>query len=193
MKILSLASGGIDSTLMIHMLMEEKHEVNPLFINYGQLSFKKEYESYVKICDFFKLKPEIINLSEYGKIIQSGITSKNLNIYDDAFLPNRNLLFLLIGSSYAFNNDIYVVSIGLIKNPIFPDQTKTFLGKAERQSVTLTNVPVLIALSKKGFEDETDITLGINGVFDAFDISFRKNQNKIILKQVSKINRLLFP
>ena len=42
MKIVALASGGIDSTLMMKMLMENNYEVNPLFINYGQLSYEKE-------------------------------------------------------------------------------------------------------------------------------------------------------
>lgn len=62
----------------------------------------------------------------------------------------------------------------------------TFQGKANRQSVAL-NIPVVIALSGKGFEDEDDITLGVNGVFDAFDITFKKAQNKIILKRVNSI------
>jgi len=49
----------------------------------------------------------------------------------------------------------------------------TFLGRIKRQTVTLSKVPILIALSKTGFQDEEDITLGINGIFDAFDIIFR--------------------
>ncbi len=68
----------------------------------------------------------------------------------------------------------------------------TFLGKANRESVKL-NIPVLIALSKKGFEDEEDITLGINGIFDIFDVTFKKTRNKIILKKSSQISNLLFP
>ncbi|MBR9699365.1 hypothetical protein GOV09_02830 [Candidatus Woesearchaeota archaeon] len=59
----------------------------------------------------------------------------------------------------------------------------TFLGKAERQSVKLSHVPILINL-KKGKEDTDEVTLGINGIFDAFDITFKKHQNKIIFKQV---------
>jgi len=154
MKVVTLASGGIDSTLMMYMLIENKYEVHPLFVNYGQLSYNKEYESYKKICNYLKLKSSIINVSEYGKYIKSGITSKKLDVYKDAFLPNRNLLFLLLGSSYAFQNDIYVVSIGLIKDPIFPDQTLTFLNKAENcikesLEVDMKILAPLIDFSKK--------------------------------------------
>ncbi len=61
--------------------------------------------------------------------------------------------------------------------------TITFLGKEHRQSVTLSNAPVLIALAKEGATEEEDITLGVEGVFDAFDITFKKVENKIIFKK----------
>ena|SRR3989344_1814092 len=67
----------------------------------------------------------------------------------------------------------------------------TFLGKAQRQSVRLT-LPVLIALSRDNTAEENDITLGIQGIFDAFDITFLKSQNKIIFKQAQHTNRFLF-
>jgi hypothetical protein len=66
----------------------------------------------------------------------------------------------------------------------------TFLGKADRLSVVLPRVPVLIALSKQGVEDEADITLGINGIFDAFDIAFKKSQNQIVMKKANRVRKL---
>jgi|SRR3989338_449974 len=62
----------------------------------------------------------------------------------------------------------------------------TFLGKEYRQSVKLPNIPVLIALAKEGINEEEDIILGINGIFDVFEITFKKIQNKIIFKKASK-------
>ena len=38
----------------------------------------------------------------------------------------------------------------------------TFLGKVERNSVILNKTPVLIAMSEKGVQEETDIILGVN-------------------------------
>ena len=64
--------------------------------------------------------------------------------------------------------------------------TITFLGKEYRQSVTLSNVPILIALTKESVKEEEDITLGVNGIFDTFEITFKKIQNKIIFKKVGK-------
>ncbi len=62
----------------------------------------------------------------------------------------------------------------------------TFLGKEYRQYIALPNVPILIALSKEGSEEEEDITLGIMAIFDAFEITFKKTQNKIIFKKTSE-------
>jgi len=61
----------------------------------------------------------------------------------------------------------------------------TFLGKEYRQSVTLT-IPSLIVLSKEGSKEEEDITLGVQGVFDSFEILFKKQQNKIMFKPTKK-------
>jgi len=60
----------------------------------------------------------------------------------------------------------------------------TFVGKAGRESVRLNKIPILIALATEEFEDEADITLGVSGIFDNFDITFKKKSNRIILKKI---------
>ena len=61
----------------------------------------------------------------------------------------------------------------------------SFLGRANRESVKLSNVPIFISLEKDGTEED-DIILGIDGVFDAFDITFKKTQNRIFFKPQRK-------
>lgn len=76
---------------------------------------------------------------------------------------------------YAFREESEVIhSFAAIK----------FLGKEPRQTVTLNAVPVLVVLEKEGYDDEQDIVLGVNGIFDAFDITFKKSKNRIILKPI---------
>ncbi len=60
--------------------------------------------------------------------------------------------------------------------------TVTFMGKAHRQNVTLT-IPVLVVLSRED-ENEEGIVLGVQGVFDAFEITFKKAENHIFMKQI---------
>lgn len=59
----------------------------------------------------------------------------------------------------------------------------TFVGKAHRQNVTIA-VPVLVVLSKG--DDEEGMVLGVQGVFDAFEINFRKAGNQIMMKAVKE-------
>lgn len=77
--------------------------------------------------------PVSMNLSGYGQLISSGLTNTNLRVNEDAFLPGRNLLFLLAGCAYASEKKANSVAIGLLteKHRLFPDQTADFLRQAE--------------------------------------------------------------
>jgi 7-cyano-7-deazaguanine synthase len=134
MKVVTLLSGGLDSSLLACLLDEEKHDQFPVFVNYGQRNFEKEWQACCKICQRFNLhSPEIFDLNGYGKSIPSGLTSTKLDVVSDAFLPNRNALFLLCASAYASQNNCTHVVIGFLneENHIFPDQTREFLNKME--------------------------------------------------------------
>ena len=131
LKIVVLSSGGVDSSLLMLLLKKEGHDLYPSHINYGQIAEKKEWNACQKICDFLGLrKPQRFNLTDIKKI-PSALTDENLDIEKNAFLPNRNLLFLVSGSAYAFSINTYVVAIGIITNPIFPDQTIEFVNATE--------------------------------------------------------------
>ena len=69
-----------------------------------------------------------------GRVIHSGLTSTSLDVKEDAFTPGRNLMFLLMGSAYAYQVDAPTVSIGLLAErfSLFPDQRSEFLAQAER-------------------------------------------------------------
>jgi 7-cyano-7-deazaguanine synthase len=135
MSIVTLVSGGLDSTLMALLIKEENIEQYPLFINYGQLSFQHELSSLELNTKQFHLpKFRIFNLEGYGKLIKSGLTNKGKDIFYDAFLPNRNLFFIINASSYAYQVGANAVAIGFLNdtNPIFFDQTKNFIEKANQ-------------------------------------------------------------
>jgi 7-cyano-7-deazaguanine synthase len=132
MKIVALASGGVDSSVMMLLLKKEGHQVLPLFIDYGQLAREKEWLSCKNICRFLGLESHRIDISGFGKSIPSGITNDKLDIEKNAFLPTRNLLFLTLGAAYAYVHSCDVIAIGLLSNPIFPDQTNEFVQLAQK-------------------------------------------------------------
>lgn len=169
MSMVTLVSGGLDSTLMSVLAKEEGITLFPLFIDYGQLCIAREWEACIYVHKQFDLPSPIrMDLSGYGKTIPSGLTSKSLRVNEDAFLPGRNLLFLLAASSYAYSKNANAVAIGLLSEEthIFPDQTKNFVEKAhstinvalERDIriitplINLNKHDVLAMAKKKGIE-----------------------------------------
>jgi 7-cyano-7-deazaguanine synthase len=134
LTIVTLVSGGLDSTVMAVLAKEEGMNQFPLFIDYGQLGRDRELEACQSNFRKHGLpQPRIADLHGYGGLFSSGITDRNKHIYDDAFLPCRNLLFLTVGAAYAFQCNASAVGIGLLDEAfsLFPDQTRAFLSDSE--------------------------------------------------------------
>lgn len=137
--IVLLASGGIDSCLIAVMAKDEGIGLHPIFINYGQLANDDEWNACVSVFRAHDLpEPVSINLSGFGQAVPSGLTHKEWDTNQDAFLPGRNLLFLVTASAYAYRIGAGAVAIGLLDDSasIFPDQTRSFLQLAEQAITT---------------------------------------------------------
>ena len=134
MSLITLVSGGLDSTLMAVLTAESGITQYPLFINYGQRAFEREWAACRNVLTHHNLpEPQAMDLSGFGRLIRSGLTDTTLRIVEDAFTPGRNLLFLLVGASYAHTKGVDGVAIGLLDEAtsLFPDQTSSFLNSAE--------------------------------------------------------------
>lgn len=134
MSVVTLVSGGLDSSLVAVLAKQEGIQQYPLFIDYGQLSRDREWKACLEVHKGHGLPiPKRMDLSGVGRVISSGLTDLKRHIYNDAFLPGRNLLFLVAGSAYAFQVNAQAVSIGLLNEEthIFPDQTRAFTERAE--------------------------------------------------------------
>ena len=147
MKVVCLASGGIDSTIILFMLKKENHKIFPLYIDYGHKSASMEKKSLEKICEQLTVKLKFFELKDLSSIY-SGLTDPAISPLENPYFPNRNLLFLTIASAYAYQNSIKIISIGLIDNVIFPDQTKKFV-KGAKESISTSlgyNIKILAPL-----------------------------------------------
>ena len=153
LSFITLMSGGLDSCLMAVLTKEAGREQKPLFINYGQLNVEREFTSVMNNCRQFSLpEPAIMDLSNFGKVISSGLTDSSLDIVKDAFLPGRNFLFLLTASAFAVQNNCTVISIGLLseETAIFPDQTDDFLITAENSISKALDETILRGIQFRG-------------------------------------------
>ena len=134
MSIVLLSSGGLDSTLSAVLAVEQGLEVHPLFVDYGQMAKDRELNACrVNYKHYGLPEPKVVNVQGFGELYPSGLTNIDMDIFEDAFLPGRNMLFLLVGATYACNMCANSISIGLLSEELslFPDQTKKFLGKAQ--------------------------------------------------------------
>jgi 7-cyano-7-deazaguanine synthase len=112
----------------------------PLFVDYHQRALGRELLSCKRAMQSLGLPgPKVVRLGGYGRLIKSGLTDSTLDVVRDAFTPGRNLLFLLMGASYAVQVGAGAVAIGLLheETSLFPDQTAKFLTTAENM-LTLT-------------------------------------------------------
>ena len=133
MSIVPLVSGGLDSTLMVALMLEEALEQHPLFLDYGQRFATQEWSACKGVLSRLGApEPMRMDLSGFGRVIPSGLTDESLDVFEDAFLPGRNLLFLLAAASYAYVKSSNAVAIGLLAEDtrLFPDQTTAFLDAA---------------------------------------------------------------
>jgi 7-cyano-7-deazaguanine synthase len=73
--------------------------------------------------------PQKMILNGFGKLVHSGLTNKKLRVREDAFLPGRNTLLLLVAGSFAYQVKCNNMAIGLLTNKfkLFPDQSTELL------------------------------------------------------------------
>ena len=134
MSIVTLVSGGLDSTIMALLAREEGLQQFPLFVDYGQLARARELRACrVNFQRHGLPKAMVVSLGGFGSLLSSGLTDSTKDVFDDAFLPCRNLMFVTVGAAYAFQCGASAVGIGLLDEAfsLFPDQTVTFLNEAE--------------------------------------------------------------
>jgi len=144
MQAVVLSSGGVDSTLILKMLGERGYDLYPLHINYGQRSCAREWEAIQRVCKRLNMRPpHQFDLSGYAEI-PSALTNPHLDLATQAFLPTRNLLFLVAAGAYAASRGINTLAIGLVANPIFPDQTEDFVKAAEAAIRTAVGTPFAV-------------------------------------------------
>lgn len=162
MSIVTLVSGGLDSTLVAKLALEEGLQIFPLFVDYGQRARDRELAACQLAMSKLGLpEPAVAELSGFGKLIRSGLTDSSLHIVDDAFTPGRNMLFLLTAAAFAHQQNADAISIGLLheSTSLFPDQTSLFLVEAERMISLCMGRPIKILAPLSSFTKQDVVAL----------------------------------
>lgn len=156
MSMVTLVSGGLDSTVMSVLAKREGLTQHPLFIDYGQRGRDRELRACRANLRRHELpSPKLVALAGFGALLPSGLTDARKHVFSDAFLPCRNLMFLTVAAAYAYQRGASSVAIGLLDDAfsLFPDQTRSFISAAEdllsrTLGKPLTLATPLISMSK---------------------------------------------
>jgi 7-cyano-7-deazaguanine synthase len=138
------------------LIKEEGLTQFPLFVNYGQLNLDREYDACVRNFEKLALpQPKRVELPGYGDSFPSGLTNRKLQIREEAFLPGRNLLFLMCAAAYATEVKARSIAIGFLDErlSLFPDQRRAFVDAASEilghaMSTTFSILTPFISMSK---------------------------------------------
>lgn len=108
-----LLSGGIDSTACLYYYLNHGFNIKAVFIDYGQISSKKEFESAQKVASYYKLKLDVIK-------------SKNLINFSQGEIKGRNafLIFAILLNYPKFKG---LLSLGIHLETPYYDCSELFL------------------------------------------------------------------
>jgi 7-cyano-7-deazaguanine synthase len=139
MRVVLLASGGIDSTTCWWVLRARGWDVFPVFIDYGHPARALEWAAVSAIADVAASRAVRLSVSA--------------ELYSDfppyGLLPARNLLFLTLASAYAAGRNIRAVTVGSTGDDAQRgDGSRRFRAAVERAtSVTPPRVRIIAPLS----------------------------------------------
>lgn len=115
---LILASGGIDSTACIKFYKNIHFEVEVLFIDYGQMSRKQEYESLLSIASYYKVKLIKLTVSNSNKKFNGGeVIGRNAFLYFTALMN--------------FSKETGVIATGIHSGTNYYDCSNKFINQLE--------------------------------------------------------------
>ena len=168
-KVVVLHSGGLDSTVCLLLALEKVYEAISLGIDYNQKS-RAELQCAARLCDRFNIERKVLKVEwdKPGRYIPMDRTVADIGKgVSPAFLPGRNVLFLVLGYAEASGIKASEVWIGInsVDYSGYPDCRPEFLQEFQKMiSLAMPDGPEVVAplvsMSKPEIAKEA-IRLGI--------------------------------
>lgn len=181
-NVVSVLSGGLDSTIMTYLLVEKygRDHVFALTYDYGQKQ-KREIDMAIKTCIHLGIKHKVLDLSILGEIVKE--VSANISGTDVAmptikdvlgdpqpktYVPFRNMILNSLAFSFAESNNASHVFTGLQVHDEYGywDTTQKFvdcMNFVASQNRT-HKVELLAPFSQLSKYDEIEISKELNNV-----------------------------
>lgn len=150
-KVLILASGGLDSAVLLKMYDALMYNVTVLSFDYGAYANKVERQKLIEQCNHMKNYTKLETL----EIKIPWTHAKTMDVSEVLYIEMRNLIFLSYAVSLAEKENIPKVVIGVIKGAEgYPDTSEDFI--ARMNDLTLSSVGITVEAPLIGM-DKSDV------------------------------------
>jgi 7-cyano-7-deazaguanine synthase len=138
MKLITLHSGGLDSTVLVFYLLSQGNKVDLLTFDYGQ-RHKKETESAHQIAQSLNVRWDLIDLTSVGKLLEgSALTDSQVQVPSGEYtlenlavtvVPNRNAIMASVAAGIAVSRNFDGIAIAMHAgdHAVYPDCTPKFV------------------------------------------------------------------
>ncbi len=144
MKVVAVVSGGLDSTVMAHLLRSQGHSLHCISFDYGQ-RHRKELDYARRLADDLGAPWDLVDLHAAGmtRLLRgSALTDASVDVPEGHYadesmratvVPNRNAVMLAIACSLAGSVDAAAVALAVHggDHPIYPDCRPEFVQSFE--------------------------------------------------------------
>jgi 7-cyano-7-deazaguanine synthase len=133
-----LASGGVDSAILVAELARQRRAVHPIYVRFGlawEAAEEAHLRSFLETLTGPALRPlvalDVPIAPVYGSHWSlSGDEVPDERTTDDAvYLPGRNLLLLSLPSVWCALHGVHTIALGTLKGNPFPDATDAFFAQ----------------------------------------------------------------
>jgi 7-cyano-7-deazaguanine synthase len=195
LKTVVLLSGGLDSVVNLACAREEGEIVRAITFDYGQAAFENEVRAAAEVAEWCGVRHAVVALPWYREIVANpvmgvggvsrhgGTVSGDVgDLLKEAWIPNRNCVFLSVGGAYAESLGACGVVMGLNREEaaVFPDNSLDFLENMNRVLAlsTLSGVQALcytIGMTKR---EVVDLGAKIGAPLDLFYSCYQKSADQ---------------
>ena len=164
--VLLLFSGGLDSTVLFKLALNNKLNLRCVLFDYGQ-QHVVELDYARKFCDKFKVQYDILKLELpiLSNLTEDKHTYEGVSPYH---VPARNLIFLSIAASICESRDIPLIWYGANyedRELLFPDCYQEWVFHLNNVLKINGSIPIKVEAPLLGMQKQT-----IKSLADSFNI-----------------------
>jgi 7-cyano-7-deazaguanine synthase len=158
-----LASGGLDSAVLVAELLRHHRAVHPIYVRFGlawEATEQAHLRRFLETLSHPAPRPLVVLDVPIAPVYGSHWSLSGEDVPDDqttddaVYLPGRNLLLLAPPSVWCALHGVYTIALGTLKGNPFPDATDDFFA-------------AFSALVQRGLEHHLEVVTPFAGLVKA--------------------------